>query len=231
MWQQNISGAECTEDLTQKRGSCSTPQAVSESTPDFSWSFCHLLNSSWRFLPGSAVVDAFARLRGRTDPAGLEPGGECDPPVRYRAQKPAVRRPGAGARASANLDRLVETAKTNRIEPWTYLRHVFDELPRAISPDEIDALLRQNVDPALIRQPASTTSFAERTTKSECVGQVIHIGERRLLRGQDQGEVGVQRCGRSDSVLVHLASEDDDAPEPDTRVLDEDVLDRVDRIV
>jgi len=63
----------------------------------------------------------------------------------------------AGARASANLYGLIETAKANGIEPWAYLRHVFDALPRATSPDQIEALLPQNVDPALIRHPAATT--------------------------------------------------------------------------
>ena len=63
----------------------------------------------------------------------------------------------AGARASANLYGLIETAKANGIEPWAYLRHVFNALPRAASPEEVEALLPQNVDPALIRHPASTT--------------------------------------------------------------------------
>lgn len=63
----------------------------------------------------------------------------------------------AGARASANLYGLIETAKANGIEPWAYLRHVFDALPRATSSDQVEALLPQNVDPALIRHPVSTT--------------------------------------------------------------------------
>ena len=63
----------------------------------------------------------------------------------------------AGARASASLYGLIETAKANGIEPWAYLRHVFDALPRATSPQEIEALLPQNIDRDLIRHPASTT--------------------------------------------------------------------------
>ena len=63
----------------------------------------------------------------------------------------------AGARASANLYGLIETAKANGIEPWAYLRHVFDALPRATSPKEIEALLPQNADPELIRHPAAET--------------------------------------------------------------------------
>ena len=63
----------------------------------------------------------------------------------------------AGARASANLYGLIETAKANGIEPWAYLRHVFDAFPRATSPEEIEALLPQNVDPELVRHPAAGT--------------------------------------------------------------------------
>ncbi len=37
----------------------------------------------------------------------------------------------AGAEASANLYRLIETAKAIGLEPCTYLRHVFNELPKA----------------------------------------------------------------------------------------------------
>jgi hypothetical protein len=35
----------------------------------------------------------------------------------------------AGARASANLYGLIETAKANRIEPSRYLAHLFEILP------------------------------------------------------------------------------------------------------
>jgi transposase len=51
----------------------------------------------------------------------------------------------AGARASANLYSLIETAKGHSIEPYTYLRHVFKELPLAETVDDIDALLPQVV--------------------------------------------------------------------------------------
>jgi len=53
----------------------------------------------------------------------------------------------AGARASANLYGLIETAKANHIEPGRYLAHLFEVLPAATLPDEIDALLPQNIDP------------------------------------------------------------------------------------
>ena len=51
----------------------------------------------------------------------------------------------AGARASANLYSLIETAKGHGIEPYAYLRHVFKELPLAETVDDIDALLPQTI--------------------------------------------------------------------------------------
>lgn len=51
----------------------------------------------------------------------------------------------AGARASANLYSLIETAKGHGIEPYAYLRHLFKELPLAETVDDIDALLPQAV--------------------------------------------------------------------------------------
>ena len=58
----------------------------------------------------------------------------------------------AGARASANLYGLIESAKANGIEPWRYLNHLFEVLPEATSADEIEALLPQNVDRDAIRR-------------------------------------------------------------------------------
>ncbi len=52
----------------------------------------------------------------------------------------------AGARASANLYGLIETAKANGIEPGRYLAHLFEVLPSVTSTDQLDALLPQNLD-------------------------------------------------------------------------------------
>ena len=52
----------------------------------------------------------------------------------------------SGAKASARLYSLVETAKANGIEPWAYLNHVFEKLPQATSPEDIEALLPWNVE-------------------------------------------------------------------------------------
>ncbi len=51
-----------------------------------------------------------------------------------------------GAKSSANLYGLIETAKANGLEPYAYLRHVFKELPKAASVDDIEALLPWNVN-------------------------------------------------------------------------------------
>ena len=43
--------------------------------------------------------------------------------------------------AGAQFYSLIETAKANALEPYVYLRHVFTELPKAQSLDEVEALL------------------------------------------------------------------------------------------
>jgi transposase len=52
----------------------------------------------------------------------------------------------SGATASARLYSLVETAKANGLAPWAYLEKVFEELPRAATPADIEALLPWQVD-------------------------------------------------------------------------------------
>jgi transposase len=59
-----------------------------------------------------------------------------------------------GARASANLYSLVETAKANGIEPWAYLTYLFERLPAATQPADLEALLPHRIDrDALLRNP------------------------------------------------------------------------------
>ena len=50
-----------------------------------------------------------------------------------------------GAKASANLYSLIETAKANGLEPYAYLKHVFAAIPNAQTFDDIDPLLPQNM--------------------------------------------------------------------------------------
>lgn len=51
-----------------------------------------------------------------------------------------------GAKASANIYSLIETAKANQLEPYQYLRHIFTELPSATTVDHIETLLPWNVN-------------------------------------------------------------------------------------
>ncbi len=46
-----------------------------------------------------------------------------------------------GAKSSANLYSLVETAKANGHEPHRYIQHVLTKLPAAQSLEDIEALL------------------------------------------------------------------------------------------
>jgi transposase len=52
-----------------------------------------------------------------------------------------------GAEASANLYSLIETAKTNGLEPFAYLRYVLAELPAATTLEDVEVLLPRHLDP------------------------------------------------------------------------------------
>jgi transposase len=56
-----------------------------------------------------------------------------------------------GAESSANLYSVIGTAKANGIEPYAYLRHVFAELPKATTLEDVEALLPGRVDREQIR--------------------------------------------------------------------------------
>ena len=55
-----------------------------------------------------------------------------------------------GAEASALLYSLIETAKANKLEPYAYLRYIFEKLPLADSLEKYEALLPWNLNPELI---------------------------------------------------------------------------------
>jgi transposase len=57
-----------------------------------------------------------------------------------------------GAEASANLFSLIETAKANRIEPYRYLRYIFERLPRAATVEDFEALLPAAVKAVFVHQ-------------------------------------------------------------------------------
>ncbi len=52
-----------------------------------------------------------------------------------------------GARASADLYSLIETAKANGLEPYRYLRYLIEKLPFAMSTDDYQALLPMRLRP------------------------------------------------------------------------------------
>jgi transposase len=54
-----------------------------------------------------------------------------------------------GARASANLYSLAACARVNGLEPYAYLRYLFEELPKATTAEGLESLLPWNVKPAL----------------------------------------------------------------------------------
>jgi len=61
----------------------------------------------------------------------------------------------AGAHASAKLYSVIETAKASGLEPYAYLRLIFEKLPQAITLADVEALLPWNV-----RAPQATRSVA-----------------------------------------------------------------------
>ena len=50
-----------------------------------------------------------------------------------------------GAKASATLYSLVETAKANNVEPYKYLRYIFEKLPQALTLADFEELLPWNL--------------------------------------------------------------------------------------
>ena len=59
-----------------------------------------------------------------------------------------------GADASATLYTLIETAKANGLEPYRYLRYLFEHLPAATTDAQRKALLPQHIDPKSLIIPA-----------------------------------------------------------------------------
>ena len=55
-----------------------------------------------------------------------------------------------GADSSALIYSLIETAKANGIEPYFYLRYLFEKLPLCQSQEEMRSLLPHRIDPAVV---------------------------------------------------------------------------------
>lgn len=52
-----------------------------------------------------------------------------------------------GAQASACMYSLIETAKANNLEPYKYLRYLFEKLPLISSETELASILPMNLRP------------------------------------------------------------------------------------
>jgi len=57
----------------------------------------------------------------------------------------------AGAHASAKLYSLIETCKAAGLEPFAYLRYIFEKLPQAKTLIDVEALLPWAIEPASLR--------------------------------------------------------------------------------
>ncbi len=55
-----------------------------------------------------------------------------------------------GARASAAIYSLVETAKVSGHDPYWYLKYLFEHLPNAMTADEFKKLLPYNIDQSIL---------------------------------------------------------------------------------
>ena len=60
-----------------------------------------------------------------------------------------------GAKASANLYSLIETAKAHGLEPYAYLKRVLTELPNIVDYDDVDKLLPDNINSENIKNVGS----------------------------------------------------------------------------
>ena len=59
-----------------------------------------------------------------------------------------------GARASAAIYSLIETAKANGLEPYAYLRYLFHNIPEAMTTEDFKSLMPQYLDKSKIITPS-----------------------------------------------------------------------------
>lgn len=62
-----------------------------------------------------------------------------------------------GAKASADIYSLIETAKANNLEPYKYLRYLFEKIPFAKSEEDYRNLLPMNLTPEQLLLPDTPT--------------------------------------------------------------------------
>lgn len=61
-----------------------------------------------------------------------------------------------GARAGALFFSLIETAKLNGLEPYAYLRYLFEQLPLAQGEEDLRQLMPQQIDPAQLSSSSAS---------------------------------------------------------------------------
>ena len=59
-----------------------------------------------------------------------------------------------GAQASALLYSLIEKAKANKLEPYAYLRYIFEKLPVAETLEDYEAMLPWNITQEQLASPS-----------------------------------------------------------------------------
>ena len=101
-------------------------------------------------LPPQPVAEARACPRRRSPPAGYQRCREFHQALCVGRKAWLFADTVAGAEASANLYSLVETAKANGIEPFAYLRLVFEGIPTAECLEDFEALLPHRLDRSLL---------------------------------------------------------------------------------
>nr|WP_320010674.1 IS66 family transposase [uncultured Desulfobulbus sp.] len=114
-----------------------------------------LLKQSARTLPkgllGQAVTYAlnqWDRVKGYVEHGALRPDNNltenCIRPFAVGRKNWLFAGTPQGAEASSALYSLIETAKANTVEPYSYLRYIFEKLPLAATLEDYEALLPWN---------------------------------------------------------------------------------------
>jgi len=124
-----------------------------------------LLKQSARTLPkgllGKAITYAlnqWEKVKGYIEAGNLAPDNNltenCIRPFAVGRKNWMFAGTPKGAEASAALYSLIETAKANGIEPYSYLRYIFENLPRATTLQDYEAMLPWNAKEAFTQNIA-----------------------------------------------------------------------------
>ena len=118
-----------------------------------SWTYKSLLTVP----PNSAIGKALVYLNNQWDrlvsyiddghyPIDNNPAENAIRPFTVGRKNWLFSKSQAGAKTSANIYSLVETAKANGLNPYEYLRRIFKELPNVNTVEDVEALLPWNIE-------------------------------------------------------------------------------------